>query len=87
MRLIGEFTFLKCEKGVTKESKQEYLIFNFLDDRMDSCRFFVFDSNVINKALKLNLQTYQKLNCVIDFKYFKDSWSPSLLDLEKINNG
>lgn len=81
MQLVGELTFLKLEKGMTKE-KQNYLIVSFLDEEQNPCRFFIFDENVMRKLLTKTPDLYQKITCVICVSYFKENWNVSLKDVD-----
>lgn len=89
MKLLGEFTFLKLEKGQTKEDKKDYLIVSLLDDEMNSCRFFIFVNKqnevLVKKLLEKTPNTYQKMNCVLSVSYYKDNWSVNLLDCDVMN--
>lgn len=90
MQLLGEFTFLKMEKGKSKDEK-EYLIVSLLDDDMNSCKFFVFSNeqnkNLIKKLIEKTPNTYQKINCVISASYYKENWNLNLLDCDVSLNG
>lgn len=82
MKLLGEFTFLKMERGQTKENKKDFLIVNLLDEDLNSCRFFVFDEIVMKKLLNKTPSSYKKLNCCIDVSFYKDNWNVALADVD-----
>ena len=80
MKLLGEFTFLKMEQAKTKDSKT-FLTIHLLDENLNSCKFFVFNSDFQNKLISMKLDSYKKIKACLDVSYFKDSWNVSLVDV------
>lgn len=90
MKLVGEFSFLKLEKGKTKDEK-DYLVISLLDDEMNSCKFFIFNNKdnevLIEKLIKKTPNLYQKIDCVLNVSHYQDKWNVNLIDCDVVSNG
>lgn len=80
MKLLGEFTFLKMEQGKTKDSKIFYTV-HLLDENLNACKFFIFNSDFQRKLSQMKLDSYKKVKACLDVSYFKDTWNVSLADV------
>lgn len=82
MKLLGEFTFVKIEKGQTKDDKKDFLVVSLLDEELNSCRFFVFNETLMKKLLTKTPDIYKKLSAVLEVSYYKDNWNVNLADID-----
>lgn len=84
MRLLGNFSFVKSELGRSKDNK-DFLVVSLLDENRDSCRFFVYDKDLIDYIRNANLDFNESVLCCLDVSYFSDSWRVNLKELTKDN--
>lgn len=86
MQVVGNFIFVKFEKGISKESKNPFLVVHLLDNNKDTIRLFVSDDKLISRLSSLDLNIFENVVCSLDIRYYNDKWSVILSDISKVQN-
>ena len=81
------FKFLKLEKVKRKnaeelnESERYFYTIQLLDSENNPCRFLIFNKDLINKVVSLQLVGLQDIVCYIKVSYSNDKWQVNLIDI------
>lgn len=87
MELQDNFLFLKLEQmqrknsEELKESDRYFFVIHLLDKDNNPCRFFIFNKDLREKVLKLNLVGLQNISVTMKVSFVSNSWQVNLLDI------
>lgn len=82
MKFQSNFTYLKTEQMKTKEGEKNFLVLHLLDDQNNPCRFFIFDSNLMNKIINSNMSGLQDVLVTFTLNYTDKGWNVKIEDFE-----
>lgn len=87
MEIQDNFKFLKLEQmqrknsEELKESDRYFFVIHLLDKDNNPCRFFIFNKDLREKVLNLNLVSLQDILLTMKVVFVNNSWQVNLLDI------
>lgn len=80
-----EFIFLNYELKKRKDKEEKYMIFNCLDYKKSPCKFFIFDSNLINKIVERQFESLEEIDLTYQVTFNNNQWFVKLVDVLWVN--
>ena len=81
MKFQEVFRYLKVDEMNRKDNGNAFMVLHVLDPDSNPSRFFIFNTDIMNKFRSMNPSNLQEL--VIDFNVISNDkgWNVSLLDI------
>ena len=75
------FKMLNFELRKRKDSEERFIVLNVLDIKNNPCKFFVFNSDLVDKILSSNFAGLQDVTILFRLS-FSNMWNVNLLDIK-----
>lgn len=81
MEFQENFKMLNFELRKRKDSEERFIVLNVLDIKNNPCKFFVFNSDLVDKIVSSNFVGLQDVTILFRLS-FSNMWNVNLLDIK-----
>lgn len=82
MEFQENFKVLNYEVKKRKDSEERFIVLNALDIKNNPCKFFIFNTDTVNKFLNTTFVGLQDVLITFKLVYNGNMWNVTLLDIQ-----